>query len=159
MKKLILAIALLGTVSFNASAQAIYKEVKRIMQNAETVKHDTSKSLDERKVATFKWDAIYYLIMKGSASDSFTEYELGNQTNAMIDYVNRFVKRLTEEKKKKDKDLILGRYRGASVNHPLFNDPEKDVVNGYVDNDKYITQFSLDTNWVEALAEVKNNNW
>ena len=32
---------------------------------------------------------------------------------------------------------------------------EKEITYGYVDNSNYITNFSLDTDWVKALAEVK----
>ena len=73
----------------------------------------------------------------------------------MIDFVNLYVKRLSMEKKQKNKDLIKATFRTATINNSLFNDTDKEVTYGYVDNEKYITQFSLDTDWVKALAEVK----
>ena len=81
--------------------------------------------------------------------------ELGKQANAMIEFVNTFIKRLSQEKKKKDKNIILATYKNATTSNPLFNDPEKEVTYGYVDNEKYITQFSLDTDWVKALQTIK----
>ena len=33
-------------------------------------------------------------------------------------------------------------------------DLDKEVIYSYVDNENYITQFSLDTDWPKALAEV-----
>ena len=77
----------------------------------------------------------------------------------MIDFVNLYVKRLSEEKKKTQKDLIMSRYKNTTIQNALFNDMDKDIIYAYVDNDKYITQFSLDTNWVKALEEVRKNNW
>ena len=73
----------------------------------------------------------------------------------MIDFVNLYVKRLSMEKKQKNKNLIKATFRTATINNSLFNDTDKEVTYGYVDNEKYITQFSLDTDWVKALAEVK----
>ena len=138
-----------------ANAQEIYKEVVRLKTNAETLMNDTTKNMDVRKVACFKNDALYYLIEKAADAPDFSELELGKQANAMIEFVNTFIKRLSQEKKKKDKNIILATYKNATTSNPLFNDPEKEVTYGYVDNEKYITQFSLDTDWVKALQTIK----
>lgn len=138
-----------------ANAQEIYKEVVRLKTNAETLMNDTTKNMDARKVACFKNDALYYLIDKAADATDFSELELGKQANAMIEFVNTFIKRLSQEKKKKDKNIILATYKNATTSNPLFNDPEKEVTYGYVDNEKYITQFSLDTDWVKALQTIK----
>ena len=159
MKKVILLLMLLTTIVASASAQEIYKEVKRIMQHEEAIKNNAAKSIEERKVATFKWDAIYYMIMKSADDKTFTPYKLGEQTSAMIDFVNLYVKRLSEEKKKSQKDVIMGRYKNVTTHNALFNDMDKDIIYAYVDNEKFITQFSLDTDWVKALKEVRSNNW
>lgn len=129
------------------------------MQNQEAIKNNTSKSLEERKVATFKWDAIYYMLVKASDAKDFTPYELGKQTSAMIDFVNLYVKRLSMEKKKSQKEIIMTRYKNATTQNALFNDMDKEIIYAYVDNEKFITQFSLDTDWVKALEEVQKNNW
>ena len=65
MKKLFLILALV-CMSVSASAQEIYNEVKRIEKEVKAFANDTSKDLEARKVATFKYDAIFYLITKGS---------------------------------------------------------------------------------------------
>lgn len=137
-----------------AQAQTIYKEVVKMKDQVEKTMNDTTQNMQTRKVACFKNDALYYLIDKGSDTPDFTEYMLGEQAGAMVDFVNLFVKRLSQEKKKKDKDIVLAIYKNASTSNPLFNDPEKEITYGYVDNDGYITQFSLDTDWVKALAAV-----
>lgn len=137
-----------------AQAQTIYKEVVKMKDRVEKTMNDTTQNIQTRKVACFKNDALYYLIEKAADTPDFTEYMLGEQAGAMVDFVNLFVKRLSQEKKKKDKDIVLAIYKNASTGNPLFNDPEKDITYGYVDNDGYITQFSLDTDWVKALATV-----
>lgn len=155
MKRILLTLIMASTFAIGMQAQEIYKEVKNLQKKVETIVNDSTKDIETRKVACFKYDAIYYLIGKASQEDTFTEYELGAQTNAMIDFVNLYVKRLSMEKKKKNKDLIKATFRTATINNSLFNDTDKEVTYGYVDNEKYITQFSLDTDWVKALAEVK----
>ena len=154
MKKLLMILAIVCATATSVSAQEIFNEVKRIEKQAETLANDTTKNINERKIACFKYDAIYYLIDKASQEERFTEYELGEQTDALIEFVNLYVKRLANAGKK-DKDLLKAKFRTASINNSLFNDVDKEVVYSYVDNDNFITQFSLDTNWVKALEEVK----
>ena len=154
MKKLLMILAIFCATATSISAQDIFYEVRKIEKQVETLANDTTKNINERKIACFKYDAIYYLIDKASQEDRFTEYELGEQTDAMIEFVNLYVKRLAAAGKK-DKDLLKAKFRTASINNSLFNDVDKEVIYSYVDNDNFITQFSLDTDWVKALEEVK----
>ena len=154
MKKLLIILLILCATATRMSAQDIYNEVKRIEKQAETLANDTTKNINERKIACFKYDAIYYLIEHASQEDRFTEYELGQQTDALIEFVNLYVKRLANAGKK-DKDLLKAKFRTASINNSLFNDLDKELVYSYVDNENFFTHFSLDTDWVRALEEVK----
>jgi hypothetical protein len=36
---------------------------------------------------------------------------------------------------------------------------DKELILSYYNNENYITRFSLDTNWVKALAVVKQWKW
>lgn len=157
MKKTILFCALFCTfmLSANAQEEEIYNEVKNLMSAAETIAGDKSRDLEERKVACFKYDALFYLLEKSGQTDGFTVYELGNQANSLIQFVNLYVKRLSEAKDKKDREIVMAKFKGATTGNALFNDMDKEYVYAYVDNPGYITQFSIDTNWVSALAEVK----
>ena len=140
----------------STSAQEIYDEGRRIEKEAIAFANDTKNNLEARKIATFKYDAIYYLIDKASQEPLFSEYELGVQTNAMIEFVNLFVSKLSTLKKNKDKDMLKAVFRTATINNSLFNDVDKEVIYSYVDNENFITQFSLDTDWPKALAEVQS---
>ena len=62
------------------------------------------------------------------------------------------------EKKKNQRDIIMSRFKKVTIENALFNDMDKDIIYAYVDNDNFITQFSLDTNWVKALEEVRRTN-
>ncbi|WP_281531831.1 hypothetical protein [Leyella stercorea] len=156
MKKLFIILALLCMSVLSTSAQEIYDEVRRIEKEAKAFANDTKNNLEARKIATFKYDAIYYLIDKASQEPLFSEYELGVQTNAMIEFVNLFVSKLSTLKKNKDKDMLKAVFRTATINNSLFNDVDKEVIYSYVDNENFITQFSLDTDWPKALAEVQS---
>lgn len=156
MKKLFIILALACISVLSTSAQEIYDEVRRIEKEAKAFANDTKNNLEARKIATFKYDAIYYLIDKASQEPLFSEYELGVQTNAMIEFVNLFVSKLSTLKKNKDKDMLKAVFRTATINNSLFNDVDKEVIYSYVDNENFITQFSLDTDWPKALAEVQS---
>ncbi|MBD8936999.1 hypothetical protein [Leyella stercorea] len=156
MKKLFIILALVCMSVLSTSAQEIYDEVRRIEKEAKAFANDTKNNLEARKIATFKYDAIYYLIDKASQEPLFSEYELGVQTNAMIEFVNLFVSKLSTLKKNKDKDMLKAVFRTATINNSLFNDVDKEVIYSYVDNENFITQFSLDTDWPKALAEVQS---
>lgn len=156
MKKLFIILALVCMSVLSTSAQEIYDEVRRIEKEAKAFANDTKNNLDARKIATFKYDAIYYLVDKASQEPLFSEYELGVQTNAMIEFVNLFVSKLSTLKKNKDKDMLKAVFRTATINNSLFNDVDKEVIYSYVDNENFITQFSLDTDWPKALAEVQS---
>lgn len=154
MKRILLVIVI-AMSTLNVSAQEIFNEVKRLKAKVEALMNDTTKNIEVRKVACFKNDALYYMIDKAGNTPGFSEYELGCQANAMIDFVNLYVKRIAQEKKKTEKELIKAKYKNATIQNALFNDMEKEVIYGYVDNEDFITQFSLDTDWVKALEDVR----
>lgn len=155
MKKLILSLIMALGFSISMQGQEILKEVQNLQAKAEAIANDTTQNLETRKIACFKYDAIYYLIDKATSEPTFTEYDLGEQADALIEFVNYYVGKLQLAKKAKDKEVIKAQFRAASINNSLFNDMDKELVYGYVDNNDFITQFSLDTNWVKALEVVK----
>lgn len=143
---------LLGIFLAQASAQDIFGEVKKLMDGYQKVKNDTTQNLDVRKIATFKWDAIYYMVYKSSDE---TEQSLGVQVSAMIDYVNLYLQKLKNAKGKDNKALIAAKFKNATLENARYNDVDKEIIYAYVDNPDFLTQFSLDTDWVKALESVK----
>ena len=43
----------------------------------------------------------------------------------------------------------------ASCSNPLFNDPDKETVNSYINEGNELTPFCLDTDWEKAYAAAK----
>ena len=152
MKKVIMTLMLCCTYIFQANAQDISAEVKNLMDGYQKVKNDTTQNLDVRKLATFKWDAIYYMVYKATNE---TESELGIQVSAMIDYVNLYLQKLKDAKGSQAKSIVASTFKNATIENARYNDVDKDIIYAYVDNPDFVTQFSLDTDWVKALEVVK----
>lgn len=154
MKHLLLTLIAV-TLSLTASAQDIFNEVRSLQNKYRTLAEDTTQNIDQRKIAVFKADALYYLTEKAAQTEGFTEYQLGAQADAMIEFVNLYIKRISNTNKATEQNTLKAKYTGYSTNHPLFNDMEKEVTYAYVDNDMFLTQFSLDTDWMQALEEAR----
>ena len=154
MKKVVLMIIMCFAFVTNSFSQAIYNEVTNLMKQNRAIANKDTEKLETRLVAVFKADALYYLITKAGENETFTEHELGEQANAMIEFVNKFVKELSQTKKN-NVPMLRVHYKDASLKNSKFNDMEKEITYAYVDKPNYITPFSLDTDWLKALEEVK----
>jgi len=159
MKKQLLILLFSALCHAPLPAQQIFNEVKTIQQSFLTIKQDRAKPMSERKVASFQYDAIEYMLYKGHEDSTFSERQLGNQTIAMTTFVKLYLKRLSEAKNKQKKALVISRFRMASVNNSLFHDMDKDLAEAYLNNTKFVTPFSLDTDWEKALAEIRGYDW
>lgn len=120
MKKAIILLALAAGFASHVNAQKVYKEILRL---SEKTANDKSKDLETRKIATFKVDELKYMAMKTTAlmPDSSVNV-IDNKAYAMYDFVNLYVKKLSEAKTKKNKEVILNIFKSASIQNPRFND-------------------------------------
>ena len=149
-----------------AHAQDVFK---LLLADAKAIAEDKSKDMETRKIATFKYDELSYMAMQvrddvlrdSTDLDFFnkTVKMLNEQSFAMHEFLNFYMERLAAAKKKEDRDIVVTVFRNASINHPLFNDMDKELILSYYNNENYITRFSLDTDWVKALAFVRERNW
>lgn len=166
MKNKIIALSFLLASVLTANAQQ-ERVSKQLYTSAYKIATDSKEDVNVRKAASFKVDAITYLNTRTLSAIVDTTKQLSNKEiahlNAQLDsmayymheYVNLFTKEYTRTDKQKRKEQILKIFRDASINHPLYNDPDKNLVLVYFNSEDYLTQFSLDTNWIAALAEVK----
>ena len=162
MKKIIMMAVLLCMTTVTVKAQDVFYE---ILRTSKAVAEDKSKDIETRKIATFKYDELSYMAMKVRDDVLRDTTDLGffnqavemlnEQSYAMHEFLTLYMKRLTSTKKKTERDIIITVFRDASINNPLFNDLDKELVLAYYNNDNYITQFSLDTDWIKALEAVK----
>ena len=166
MKNKIIALSFLfaSVLTVNAQQERVSKQ---LYSSAYKIAVDTKEDVNVRKVASFKVDAITYLNTRTLSAIADTTKQLSSKEiahlNAQLDsmayymyeYINLFTKEYARTDKQRSKDRILKIFRDASTNHPLYNDPDKSLVLAYFNSEDYLTQFSLDTNWIAALAEVK----
>ncbi|QUB74696.1 hypothetical protein J5A56_10360 [Prevotella melaninogenica] len=159
-----LSFFLVSVLTANAQQERVSKQ---LYTSAYKIATDSKEDVNVRKVASFKVDAITYLNTRTLSAIVDTTKQLSNREiahlNAQLDsmayymheYVNLFTKEYARANKQKRKKQILKIFRDASINHPFYNDPDKNLVLVYFNSEDYLTQFSLDTNWIAALAEVK----
>ena len=163
MKRLFLFLIMALAMSGQAAAQDVANEIIKL---SKAIVDDTKQDLQTRRIAYFKVNVINYMKMKvrdevlRDTNDLKVFNEnikmLNEQSYAMYQFVNLFVKRLTESNKKEAKEVVMTRFRNASINNPLFNDMDLDLVLSYYNNPEYLTRFSLDTDWMKALEEVRD---
>lgn len=153
MKKLFIILTAALTWQCESFGQDVYKEILKISQ---TTANDKSKDLQTRKVATFKADALLYMAMKmGQLMPDSTVSVLDHQAYAMYDFINLYIKKLSETKSKKNKAEIIQLFKNASLQNSRFNDMDLELVEAYIRKEGYITKFSLDTNWEKAIAQAR----
>ena len=57
MKRILLTLIMASTFAIGMQAQEIYKEVKNLQKKVETIVNDSTKDIETRKVACFKYDS------------------------------------------------------------------------------------------------------
>ncbi len=157
MKKMILIAVLFCMTVTSATAQEVYNEIYRISAK---VADSTELNIESRKIATFKVDALKYMAMRAAEQmpDS-SAYMLDKQAYAMYDFVNYYLSRLSAASKDKQKEVVKAVFKEASINNSRYHDMDKDLVLSYYNNDNFITQFSLDTDWEKANQIVHDYPW
>ena len=162
MKKILIAALMACFGLAPMTAQEVFKEM---VEENRTIAADKSKDLEVRKIATFKHDALSYMAMKvrddvlaDTTNLAFAQkivQQLNEQSYCLHEFVNLYVKKLAAAPKKKDKEVVMARFKNASLSNAFYNDTDYDLVRAYCDNNNFITQFSLDTDWAKALEEVR----
>lgn len=157
MKKIILTMALFAITTMTVQAQAVYKEILRMSKE---VANDEKKDTELRKIAQFKVDELSYMAIKTrELMPDSSAAVLDHQALAMYEFINMYMDKLAIAKKKEKKELVKYYFKQASTNNPRFQDTDLELTQAYYNNDGYLTQFSLDTDWQKALLEVKKRNW
>ena len=162
MKRKMMMVILMTIAVISANAQEVYKEVLRM---AEEDLNNPKSTLEMKKIATFKIDELSYLAMKvredimNDTTDVAQMNEsiklLNEQAVALYEFITIYLERLGKTKRAKEREIVNARFKKITIENPLFNDMDKELVLSYFDNPKCITQFSLDTDWIKAVEEAK----
>lgn len=164
MKKIMITATMLIAFAMNAQSQAVFKEIYNL---SNATLNDTHEDVGVRKLALFKVDVLTYINTKTLEAMSDSTKELSNEELAhlfaqrdsqayyMYDFLNLFVQQYGRAQKEREKAAVVKMFRDVSINYPLYNDPNREFVLAYYNREDFLTQFSLDTDWVKANAEVR----
>lgn len=137
-----------------AQAQKVYNTV---MANAIHVANSPASPFTQVQIAHFKRDALLYLKSKADAAGvTDTGKFLDTQAFFLSEFLTLFfkdavkTKRLDEGKWNRRKQL----FADASLKHPLAEDPDTQAAMAYLDQERSITPFSLNTDWEKAYGEA-----
>ena len=167
MKKTILTVLLMGMALTPISAQDVLNEIAK---SSLAIVNDSTQSIEVRKTAVFKYDAVTYLRSKllqpadlvGDSIDlkavNVAVKTLNEQAYAMNAYVDLYVKRLTSSKKK-NRSIVSSLFKQATFDHKLFNDDDTEVTLAYYNRKDYPVQFCIDCDWVKTLAFIRTIDW
>lgn len=166
MRYIILLFALTLSIA-KASAQDVLNEVLR---TSDAIINDTTKSMDERRTALFKFDAMtymrskilppYVMLDKNLSKDTLNvkvRY-LNEQAYAMSVYITLYQKRL-KEASKKNKPLVTQFFKQATIDHKAFKDEDTEFTLAYYNTPDVPTPFCLDCDWVSTLAFIRSIDW
>lgn len=167
MRKIVLLIAMFGLMTMPVHAQDVLNE---IVKSSYKTLNDTTLSLEVRKVAVFKYDAMNYLrsrVMQPSEmlSDSVNLDTLNahirllnEQALAMNQLVTVYQRRM-KEAKPKNRYMVTSIFKQATYDNRLFKDEDTELVMSYYNNKDYPIQFCLDCDWVKTLAFIRSLDW
>lgn len=156
MKKFLFLSILFAGVLLPASAQDIFNA---LLSDAKKVVNNPKSNITLAKIAQFKCNGLQYIHDKAiNSNNRVTTKFLDDQAYYMNQFVNAFIKEalVNTSLSKSDKKKRIMLFIDASGSNPLFNDPDKEVVDAYVSASNQLTPFSLDTNWVKAYAAVQS---
>ena len=167
MKKY-LFIMLLSVFSLgSAQAQDVLNE---ILRTSDRIINDTTKSLDVRRVALFKFDAMtymrgkilppYVMLDKNANRDSLNMriHYLNEQAYAMNVYITLYQKRL-DEANPKNRYIVTSLFKQATFDHKAFDDSDTEYTLSYYSTPDVPTPFCLDCDWVKTLAFIRTIDW
>ena len=157
MKKFFIIALLLTATTTKINAQEIYDYL--LDKSEQVINNPESKDFD-LKVAQFKNTAMRYfrkniILQEGSVSSTW----LDEQALALNEFVTNFLVELSQNSNSSDetRKKIIMHYCKASANHTLFKNADKEEAESFISDKGGYTPFCLNTNWVEALAEIKDN--
>ncbi len=154
MKKIILC-GLIGLMTVSmAHAQSLYNTVR---ETATKVVNNPGSKSDEVEIAQFEIKALNYISAQATKRGlSQNEYFFDSQAVNMKSFVDdcRFYAQKAGKISAAKKKQVVDCFKKASMDNPLFNDPDKQTTQAYIRNTQTETPFSLDTDWEKAYDQA-----
>lgn len=153
MKKIIFLALFFIIASAQIKAQEVYDY---LLDKSELVINNTQSNTFDRKIAEFKIAAMTYfrknIILRDGAVSSVW---LDEQALALNEFVTNYLMELSLKSGAKDNERkkIIMRYCLASNKYPLFENVNKKDADAFLHDKEGYTPFTLNTDWIKALAE------
>lgn len=155
MKKIIYTtIVILTVLGVKCNAQEVFNAVMTSAQNA---LKDPVQNFSKTQMAKFKIDELNYLKGKVGKMESIKRNNLLDvQAYYMSEFLSRYLTEIICSEGQPDsvKKAMVYLFVNASAVCPLFNDTNKETINKYINADKQLTPFCLDTDWEKAYRFV-----
>lgn len=156
MKKKLLLFFLIVSFTVHTNAQDVYNMV---LENATRQVNTPTTNFTQTRVAQFKRTALVYI--KSKALETMPEVTtrfLDIQAYYLSEFISLFFQEILHDKKldenaRKEKIYM---FMSASIYNPLFEDPDKETTQAYINEGSELTPFSLDTNWQKAYYAAKS---
>ncbi len=139
----------------NMKGQDVFYQV---VNKAKLTLEDPRANQFNINVAQFKYTSMQYLCNKaiekngGSVGADFLDI----QAYSMNHFINSYLLELAKLQNNSDgarKD-VMKKYWKASASNPMFNDPDKETTEAFMNDAKSDIPFSLDTDWEKADAAI-----
>ena len=154
MKKTVILLLMAILTYTGANAQSLYKTV---YEHAAAIVNDPKSSDEQVEINQFKVTALNYItnhVKKANQQkdEYFYDSQAVNLSSFITDFYSNYLKARAISTEKRN--AVLNCYRQASLAHKLFNDPDKETVNCYLEESSSLTPFCLDTDWNAAYEEA-----
>lgn len=153
MKRLLLTLLLFGA-TMAGKAQEVYNYV---LENATRVVNSPTSSFTQTRIAQFKRTALIYMNSKSeNATRTLTVDDLNNQAYYLSEFITLFFSEYLKASKAGEiqRKETVKIFMGSSLNNPLFNDPDTETTQSYIQEGSELTPFSLDTDWQKAYVSA-----
>ena len=87
-----------------------------------------------------------------SITTTFLDEQAYNLDCFVLAYMMQMQKTASQDKLK-----VARSYIDASLNNPLYNDPDTATTQAYIEEKGSVAPFSLDTDWVKAYQQIQGN--
>lgn len=151
MKKWILSAALLLSASY-MQGQEVFNT---LLEKASHVVNTNDVNDYNTKINYFYFTALNYMKSQAKPENAAQYKILDDQALAMQAYVTDFIAWMSQTKDTELRRKGIELFITTSAEHPFFNDKDVETIGSFINDPNYITPFSLDTDWVTALKEVK----
>ncbi|MBR1838550.1 MAG: hypothetical protein IJ786_03240 [Bacteroidaceae bacterium] len=155
MKKLLSILTFLTLFVMTMPAQQVYDMV---LDNATRTVNNPTSNFTQVKIAQFKKTALTYMRQQ-EAADSIIDFRvLDFQAYYLNQFLTLYLREFINYSAPNKGDMlstVVKLFIKASLDCPMWNDPDTETTQAYIGDNEELTPFSIDTDWQKAYEEVQ----